>query len=465
MAQELQRIETYYSMEMAAGMDYGEHRQRVREQQAMAKDMGAAIQKSATQQSIMLATVGGFLDNRIQRSSEEIQKSMVRMQTGIQTSIKAQTYAVVASQTALAKTFGAGFDKMNSTLDMGFAGISNQLGSMTSAFSAGFERLEAALGKMTEEICNRLDNIHDIVNNPLLTQSRELYRRAVVNYNKGFFEEALEDLKVAVEKNKTDYISLFLMGKIYLFGVSQFGNAIDLFKAVDVLALAAKYIGVDINTSLEARSLATEIWFHAGLASYNVSNAIRSGKAEGDFEYALQTALTLFEFSCKLSDNMLEALFNVARCKILMGNTEGALANLETLILRDRNYCLRVFDDSDFDSIHEDFTRLIEGLKKDEFAKSKDYYTQVNDILTEINSLNGTLTKQQEEMLFTSMSTEPTGDEPYFDVMDNAQDYQGLTHIFTPVLDNLRGSGRRKHGKTKNRRSLKRNSAGLRKIL
>jgi hypothetical protein len=102
------------------------------------------------------------------------------------TSIKAQTYAIVASQAVLARTFEQGFDKINNTLDMGFAGISDQLGTMTASFSLGLAGVERSIEKMTKEICDRLDKIHNIVKNPLLTQSRELYRRAIANYNNFF---------------------------------------------------------------------------------------------------------------------------------------------------------------------------------------------------------------------------------------------------------------------------------------
>ena len=47
------------------------------------------------------------------------------------------------------------------------------------------------------------------------------------DFAKKFYEEALEDIKSAIEKNQTDYISWGLMGKLYLFGISEFSNVVD----------------------------------------------------------------------------------------------------------------------------------------------------------------------------------------------------------------------------------------------
>ena len=168
----------------------------------------------------------------------------------------------------LKKTFNEGFDAVNNKLDLGFAGISSEIGAMTAAMTAGFDQMKVTLDYWGNEICDKLDAIHDIVNNPLLTASRELYRRAVANAKKQFFEEALEDIKGAVEKNKTDYISWGLMGRIYLFGVSEFSNAIDVPKALEAFTNACKYISPDTDESEEAKKMASEYYFYAAYANY-----------------------------------------------------------------------------------------------------------------------------------------------------------------------------------------------------
>jgi len=107
MASALSGLSSYYDRKTARDMDYRGYM----EKQAMIKDIGTAIQRGTDQQMIMTGVVGANITSRIDQSTERLEHSMVRMQTGIQTSIRAQTYAIVASQAALANTFNQGFDR------------------------------------------------------------------------------------------------------------------------------------------------------------------------------------------------------------------------------------------------------------------------------------------------------------------------------------------------------------------
>jgi hypothetical protein len=412
MANELQKYDGYYDRKSAWNTDY----RQFMEKQAMVKDLSIAIQRSADKQLIGNAVIGANITSHIDQSAERLQYSMVRMQTGIQTAIHAQTFAVIASQAALARTFQQGFDKVNNTLDMGFSGISSQLGSMTAAFSIGLDRVADNLKQMSKDICDRLDAIHDIVNNPLLTQSRELYRRAIVNYNKGFFEEALEDIKTAVEKNKTDYISWFLMGKVYLFGASEFSSVISLDPSIEALTTAAKYISPDIAVSEEAKRMAAEIWFYIGLAKYNKSNDLKFHKQEAEAATALEGALQAFEKSYGYSGAMLEARYNTARCKTLMGNKTGAIEDLEAVIAGDRGYCLKAAADGDFEDI--DIFALIERLKKEMYPKAKAILEALRAKLADTVFLGGTFADRVKKLVDEWVPETFGEDLPYFDIRD-----------------------------------------------
>ena len=427
MASELSKLSCYYDRKSARDMDYRGYM----EKQAMVKDIGTAIQRGAEQQMVMTGWVGANITSRL----DNVQGSIVQMHTGIQTSIKAQTFALVASQAALAHTFNQGFDRLNNTLDIGFAGVTNQLGEMTAAFNMGFANVERKIEKMSIEICARLDALHDIMNNPLLTQSRELYRRAAANYNKGFFEEALEDIKAAVEKNKTDYISWFLMGKIYLFGAGEFSNVIDLDRATEALTQGAKYISPDIDVNNEARLMAAEIWFYNGLAKYNKFNDLNYNKQESEAMKIIPTALSAFERSYQYSDNMLEARYNIARCNAILGNTAVAIQHLENLIKKNREYAIKVLDDSDFEPMSGQIEALIIKMKNDIYREAKAEYDKINNQLVEINNLKGTLTDEQMDFLSKNLPGEFSENLPYFDIQDS---YEIFKTIVSELDESLR---------------------------
>jgi len=370
--------------------------------------------KLMEKQTIMARDMG----DAIKKSTGDIKESVVRMETGVKNAIDEQTFAIVASSAALARTYKEGFDKVNKTLDMGFYGISNQLGHMTAAFSAGFDQVTDNLKQMSKEICDRLDAIHDIARNPRLTEARELYRNAFVNYNKGFFEEALEDIKAAVEKNKTDYFSWFLQGKIYLFGASEFSNVIDLDMSIQALTSAAKYISPDINVNKDAKLMAAEIWFYLGFAKYNKSRDLNSQGREAEAKTILDEATAAFERSWGYSDNMLEARYFSSRCKALAGDVDGALSDLCTVITKDRNYCIKVFGDSDYDSMRDKYINLIERLKHDVFTEAKAKYDKIK-ILDGALASSGSSSGE-------SIPAEFSESLPYFDILDYNVEFDNM---------------------------------------
>lgn len=203
------------------------------------------------------------------RDANKIAFSIQNMEYGIRSDIRQSTYAIVASQEMLRQTFQQGFDSVNNTLQLGFG-----------MMSAKMDELKEAIYQVGDEICGKLDEIHDIVNNPLLTASRELYRRALKNYQNGYFTEALEDIKQAVEKNKTDYISWELMGEIYLYGAGKFSNVINLDEAEKAFENAAKYIDADLRESDEAKRFGMLIYYELGYTRFLKSNDLLVGGEE-----------------------------------------------------------------------------------------------------------------------------------------------------------------------------------------
>ena len=333
------------------------------------------VQKSANQQMFATAMTGYYLGTKI----DSVNQNIVRMSTGIQNSINQNTYTIAASAEMLKETFDAGFDAINNKLDMGFAGVTNAIGAMSASMTAGFNAVSAAIDYWGEKICEKLDAIHDIVNNPLLTASRELYRRAAKNSEKKFYEEALEDIKSAIEKNKTDYISWGLMGKLYLFGISEFSNVVDVPLALDAFKNACKYISPDIDESKEAKKMAAEFYFYLGYANYILSNESRLENKTDDVINYLQESVKANERSFSLSDTMLEAAYNQARSLTLLDKKEEALSILEDVIRTDGLYSIRALGDADLKTIESDVVLLIRNLRDEYKPVLKDVINEFSE--------------------------------------------------------------------------------------
>lgn len=291
------------------------------------------------------------------------------MSTEVSGTIRQSTYAILASQEALGRTFVHGFNALNNNIMI------------------GFDRIGSKIDYMTEEICESLDKIHDILNSPLLTASRELYRRALTNYEKGYFEEALEDCKAAVEKNKTDFISWTLLGQIYLFGAGKFSNVIDLDKAEESFFNAAKYIDADIEHSIEARKLASEIYYYLGYTKLIKSNDLLVANKVAESNTKLIEAETSSKKAYELSKENLLALYEQAKELHFLGNDGEALRILKEVIRSDKNYALKASCDKNFESLWSKIDELISRLRDELVDLFKNEFLRLKDTLEKLSSV------------------------------------------------------------------------------
>ena len=271
--------------------------------------------------------------------------AIYEMSAGLDCTIRENTYNIVASQAILAQTFNQNFNAVNNTLSLGFSTVS------------------AKLDAMTDRICSKLDEIHDILNNPLLMASRELYRRALDDYKKGLYEEAMEACIGAVEKNKTDTISWYLLGHIYLFGAGKFSNVIDVDKAEEAFFNAAKYIDYDLGKSDEANTLGSEIYYYLGYARLIKSNDLLVEAKNADSVKKLEEAEMASREASRLSAENLLAVYEQAKELHFLGRDDESLQLIEKLIRADKKYAVRVCNDKNFESLWDRINALITALR------------------------------------------------------------------------------------------------------
>lgn len=295
--------------------------------------------------------------SRLQNSNVMLRNSIRDMEYGIRSDIRESTYAIVASQAMLAQTFQHGFNSINNTLEIGFDRLAEQMAEAADAINA-----------MSDKICSKLDEIHDIVNNPLLTQSRELYRRALTNFEKGYYEEALEDIKAAVEKNKTDFISWNLLGQIYLFGAGKFSNVINLDEAENAFFNAAKYIDADIGQSEEADKLASEIYYYLGYTRLVKSNDMLVESKIDESNQKLIEAESASGRAYQLSKGNILAGYEQAKELHFLGKDDEALNIIEAIIRAESAFALKASNDKNLESMWDKIDALI-GKLRDELAE------------------------------------------------------------------------------------------------
>jgi len=366
--------------------------------------------------------------NELEKQTEEL-KEQTRAVNEMTDQIKGMSTELVASQTTIARTY-----------QQGISGVSRELGQMSSSFSYGLSRVSSGLNVMAQSLnfmsdamCKRLDALHNIANNPLLTQAQELYRLALVNYNKGFFEEALDNVKQAIEKYKTDYMSWFLLGHIYTFGKGEFSNVINLEEAISAFIQAAKYNSPNVTTSQDGRLLAAEIYFYWGMAQYlQSSELLKAGKNE-DAEKLIAGAATSFEKSFQYSDKMLEALFYSARCKARQNQKNAAIASLERLFLLDRNYCISVYKEADFNELKNEIDALIIKLRHKVFIEAEPKYNKIKSLIDQCKTMNTAI-----QFSLKDVASQFTEEQPYFDILDYNDNFgEMISRIETEIRETI----------------------------
>jgi tetratricopeptide (TPR) repeat protein len=245
---------------------------------------------------------------------------------------------------------------------------------------------------------DRLDKISFSLDNPRYVKARELYRAAEKNYGKKLFEEARDDLLKAVspDMEKTDYFSWFLLGKVYLFGMSEFSAVIDLDEAIKALENGVKYITATAQQNDEAGPLAAEICFHLGLARLFKANDLLHANPDNSGESGryLEAARQAFEKSWQYSKQMLESKYNEARCKLLLGDADGALDDLATVITADEGYAIKAAVDSDFAALGEKYGALILKLRTALVPRVLRYFDSYTALRIRYLSFGGALPRE-----------------------------------------------------------------------
>jgi hypothetical protein len=106
----------------------------------------------------------------------------------------ASTNALYNNTQDMLMALGFGFSEVSNQLQSGFSNVSRQIGVMGVSMGMAIAALNTTVQESAQAIYDKLDTMNDILNNPSLTKSRELFRWASVNYNKGLYSIALLSL-------------------------------------------------------------------------------------------------------------------------------------------------------------------------------------------------------------------------------------------------------------------------------
>jgi len=325
--------------------------------------------------------------------------------------ISAQTQEIIAGNDELAREFGKGFDATNRTLEWGFTNIADRLSEISSTiedlradfnYNIGLviEQMQIQ-NKLITEVIEKLDAIHKILESPLLTQAREFYRIGTERLQRGLLDKALEAFLKAEEKNDADFFTEFQLGKLYLYGIDEDDNVIDLKQAQKHLRLAIRYGKGELRVIPDFNRWVGEACFHAAIAYYVSVNEPEIKENPVEIKMSIEEARDLVRESCEIYPQISEAYYHYAKFSALLGDAENTVSNLEKAILMDRRYCIKAEIDKDFDAVRPKVIELYEKLRKDSEIKARELLNQAKGYLSKVHiySEEGKQVREEAEKL------------------------------------------------------------------
>ncbi len=310
-----------------------------------------------------------------------------------QVAISNQTREIVASQEALAKKFSTGFDSVNGTLDWGFGRLEGALHGVAASIDAMRASFDYNMALMLEQMqlqsqtmqnfLRQMEAIHDTLQSPTLTQAREYYRIGSERMVKGLLDKALEAFLESARRDDTNFMTHFMIGKLYLYGINNECNVINLRKAEFHLRAAARYAKAEITRLPEANRFAGEAMLHAAISCYvQADDQVQAGNTT-ETQRLLQASLDLARQAAEIYPQLSESHYHHAKFASLLGDGKTAKTSLARAIALDEAYCLKADADSDFKFVRNQVTELFQQLRYNSGDKIRDKLQNSERLLTD----------------------------------------------------------------------------------
>src|ERR1044071_4908555 len=189
-------------------------------------------------------------------TSNNAQHRSLRVQTDALAQFEDQTRILQADMLARqedAEQMMAGLNQLQETLHWGFGLITDRMDRQVELFS---------------QVVNHLNQIHQTLKTPSMTQAREFYDQGIDHFRKELYEEAMESFLQSEMKNKVNPILQLRIGLLYLEGRTHHANVINIPLAEQHLLLAARYADADRNVLPHWNAVCGRAYYHAGQAAY-----------------------------------------------------------------------------------------------------------------------------------------------------------------------------------------------------
>ena len=263
---------------------------------------------------------------------------------------------------------GVNLDALSVTLDDLATGIEDLGAKFEWGFALMIEQQEKQIA-LLNQIVGQLDAIREAVQLPSTTRARELFILGQKDLRRGLYPEALQKFLAAERENQVNFPLQLQIGKLFLYGKNATDNVIDLLKSEQHFFLASRYAGRS-QKWLKYHGVAL---FHAAIAAYLIGEQEKLAGRTDSMRKCLERALDSIKFPVTTWP-VAELYYLAAKCRVLLGHKDRALANLKILAERDPvGYSAKVNRDMDFSPVRtaarDIFYPVVEKIKTDRAAR------------------------------------------------------------------------------------------------
>ncbi len=359
--------------------------------------------------------------------------------------ITAQTREIIASREAMTKKFGSGFDAMNGTLDRGLSDVTEAINETTTAIESLRSTFEYNIALMIEQLqlqsqammgmLQQMEAVHATLQSPTMTQAREFYQIACDRLQKGLPDKALEAFLEAAKRDDANFMTQLMIGKLYLYGVTQDCNVVNLGKAEQHLMAAARYAKAEVPRLPDANRFLGEALLHASIANYALANDHQLNGNKDEASRLLRHSRDLAQQARDASPQLSESHYHHAKYAALLGDGHAAAQSLEQAVALDENYCIKADGDRDFRFVRHEINDLFVRMRTESGGDVQQRVRHVERLLSEwIYSTNDAKVSASQINQLLVEAKQCLERNTYFDNRDAMQLLHQAEQIFHSLL-------------------------------
>ena len=329
----------------------------------------------------------------------DVRGSIDTSRSTMRSAISSQTRSLVASNEQLANRFGRAFDQMSGRLEMGLRAIEQGIGSVADAIEAFHADFTYSFNLLVEQmriqngllvaLVDKLDAIHNTLKSPTATKAREFYQIGCERMARGLLDKAMESLQRSAELNDTDFFTQFQIGKLYVYGIDDDDNVVDLAKGKAHLLEAARYGKAEASADPSFLRLAAQACLHASIAVYaSIDDGGQNQRGADLLKEADSLASRALQYDLELG----EAFYHRAKYSALLKDPSTTTL-LRSAVQLDRDYAVKGDLDPAFEGCRPQVAQLLERLRDDVRSQAEEQVRRTRS--TRQEALNWELNSQQ----------------------------------------------------------------------